>query len=93
MRHRWSLFIVLFFPTLVGAEDTRSIDFARQIRELTGEEFTPAQLFPRNPRSAVGQTADGRILLVAVDGRAHSENVSAGDRRHSQRRERRSRTP
>ena len=33
------------------------------------ELFTPAQLATRNPRTAVGQTADGRILLVAVDGR------------------------
>ncbi len=34
-----------------------------------GEEFTSAQLTPRAPRTAVGQTADGRVLLVAVDGR------------------------
>jgi hypothetical protein len=33
------------------------------------EEFTAAQLATRNPRTGVGQTADGRILLVAVDGR------------------------
>jgi hypothetical protein len=33
------------------------------------EAFTTSQLAPRHPRSAVGQTADGRILLVAVDGR------------------------
>jgi Phosphodiester glycosidase len=33
------------------------------------ELFTPAQLATRNPRTAVGQTADGRIVLVAVDGR------------------------
>jgi exopolysaccharide biosynthesis protein len=33
------------------------------------EAFTTAQLSQRNPRTAVGQTADGRILLVAVDGR------------------------
>jgi hypothetical protein len=32
------------------------------------ELFTPAQLATPNPRTAVGQTADGRILLVAVDG-------------------------
>ncbi|MGL6279650.1 MAG: phosphodiester glycosidase family protein, partial [Gaiella sp.] len=34
-----------------------------------GEEFTSLQLTPRAPRTAVGQTADGRVLLVAVDGR------------------------
>jgi flagellar hook assembly protein FlgD len=35
----------------------------------SNEQFMIDQLFPRNPRTAVGQTADGRILLVAVDGR------------------------
>ncbi len=33
------------------------------------ELFTTAQLSSRDPRTGVGQTADGRILLVAVDGR------------------------
>jgi hypothetical protein len=33
------------------------------------EQFTSTQLSLRNPRTAVGQRADGRILLVAVDGR------------------------
>ncbi len=33
------------------------------------EQFSTAQLTTRNPRTAVGQTADGRILLVAVDGK------------------------
>jgi hypothetical protein len=33
------------------------------------ESFTTAQLATRAPRTGVGQTADGRILLVAVDGR------------------------
>jgi hypothetical protein len=33
------------------------------------EEFTSSQLAQRHPRSGVGQTADGRIVLVAVDGR------------------------
>ena len=36
----------------------------------SNEAFTTQQLAPRHPRSAVGQTADGRIILVAVDGRA-----------------------
>ena len=35
----------------------------------SGEAFTSLQLTPRSPRTAVGQTAAGRILLVAVDGR------------------------
>jgi hypothetical protein len=35
-----------------------------------GEAFTSTQLDPRHPRTAVGQLADGRILLVAVDGRS-----------------------
>jgi hypothetical protein len=33
------------------------------------EDFTSDQLAPRDPRTGVGQTADGRILFVAVDGR------------------------
>jgi hypothetical protein len=34
-----------------------------------GEMFASSQLRPRAPLSAVGQLADGRIVLVAVDGR------------------------
>lgn len=34
-----------------------------------GELFTSSQLAPRAPRTGLGQLADGRILLVAVDGR------------------------
>ena len=34
-----------------------------------GEAFTTSQLSPRAPRTAVGQLADGRVILVAVDGR------------------------
>jgi len=34
------------------------------------EDFTSSQLRPRHPRTAVGQLADGRVLLVAVDGRS-----------------------
>jgi hypothetical protein len=34
------------------------------------EDFTPSQTKPRHPRTAVGQLADGRIVLVAVDGRS-----------------------
>ena len=32
------------------------------------EDFTPDQLLPRTARTAVGQLADGRLLLVTVDG-------------------------
>jgi hypothetical protein len=39
------------------------------------EGFTTSQLAPRHPRTAVGQTADGRILLVAVDGRQSGYSV------------------
>jgi hypothetical protein len=35
----------------------------------TDEEFTWEQLVPRHPRTAVGQLADGRIILVVADGR------------------------
>jgi hypothetical protein len=34
-----------------------------------GEDFLPSQLGPRNPRTAVGQRRDGKIILLAVDGR------------------------
>ena len=34
----------------------------------TNESFTTSQLFTRTARSAVGQTADGRLLLLTVDG-------------------------
>ncbi len=39
------------------------------------EDFTASQLSPRSPRTAVGQRADGRILLVAVDGRQPGYSV------------------
>jgi hypothetical protein len=32
------------------------------------EDFTPDQLLPRTARTALGQLADGRLLLVTVDG-------------------------
>jgi hypothetical protein len=40
-----------------------------------GEVFSTKQLGPRAPRSAVGQLRDGRILLVAVDGRQPGYSV------------------
>jgi hypothetical protein len=40
-----------------------------------GEVFTTSQLGPRAPRSAVGQLRDGRIVLVAVDGRQPGYSV------------------
>jgi exopolysaccharide biosynthesis protein len=33
------------------------------------EGFTTAQLSPHDPRTAIGQRADGKIVMVAVDGR------------------------
>ena len=39
------------------------------------EAFTISQIAPRNPRSAVGQLADGGILLVVVDGRQSGYSV------------------
>jgi hypothetical protein len=39
------------------------------------EKFTSGQLGQRAPRSAVGQRADGRIVLVAVDGRQPGYSV------------------
>jgi hypothetical protein len=41
----------------------------------TSEGFTSYLLLNRHPRTAVGQLADGRLLLVAVDGRS---SISAG---------------
>jgi hypothetical protein len=41
----------------------------------TDEDFSSSQLLPRHPRTAVGQRKDGRIVLVAVDGR---QSWSAG---------------
>ncbi|MER3487486.1 MAG: hypothetical protein C4307_01480, partial [Chloroflexota bacterium] len=35
-----------------------------------GEAFPTRELATHQPRAAVGQTADGRVLLVAVDGRS-----------------------
>lgn len=39
------------------------------------EEFPPDVLVPRQPRTAVGQRADGRIIFVAVDGRQPGYSV------------------
>ncbi len=41
----------------------------------SNEQFTPDQLIPRHPRSAVAQLADGRVLLVAADGRQPGYSV------------------
>jgi hypothetical protein len=35
-----------------------------------GEWFTTEQLVPRHPRTAIGQRADGRIVLLVADGRS-----------------------
>src|SRR5688500_5056239 len=39
------------------------------------EAFSSSQLTPRNPRTAVGQLPDGRILLVVTDGRRPGYSV------------------
>jgi hypothetical protein len=41
----------------------------------SGEDFLPSQLGPRNPRTAVGQRRDGKIVLLAVDGRRRGYSV------------------
>ena len=48
-------------------------DGAAVFRSL--EDFSPQQLLPRNPRTAIGQLADGRILLVVTDGRRPGYSV------------------
>jgi hypothetical protein len=40
-----------------------------------GEDFLPTQLAPRNPRTAVGQRKDGKIVLIAADGRRRGYSV------------------
>lgn len=40
-----------------------------------GETFTPIQLGSRVPRTGLGQLGDGRIILVAVDGRQPGYSV------------------
>ena len=39
------------------------------------EAFTTSQIAPRDPRTAVGQTADGSILLLTTDGRQPGYSV------------------
>jgi hypothetical protein len=45
----------------------------------TNELFSTDQLASRTPRSAVGQLADGRIVLLAVDGRQPGYSVGASN--------------
>jgi hypothetical protein len=40
-----------------------------------GEALTPAQLRGRNPRTAIGQRADGRLVMVAADGRQRGWSI------------------
>ena len=40
-----------------------------------GEDFLPSQVAPRDPRTGVGQRRDGKIVLVAVDGRQPGYSV------------------
>src|SRR6266508_5094639 len=39
------------------------------------EDFTSDQLTPREPRAGIGQLADGRIIMLAVDGRSRGYSV------------------
>jgi Phosphodiester glycosidase/FlgD Ig-like domain len=41
------------------------------------EQFTPDQLLPRTARTAIGQLADGRIVLVTIDGSQPGYSVGA----------------
>jgi hypothetical protein len=40
-----------------------------------GEELLPSQIAPRDPRTAVGQRRDGKIVMVVVDGRRPGYSV------------------
>jgi len=40
-----------------------------------GEALTPVQLHGRDPRTAIGQRADGTIVMVAVDGRRRGWSI------------------
>lgn len=39
------------------------------------EDFTPSQVIGRDPRTALGQRADGSLVLIAVDGRRAGYSV------------------
>ena len=39
------------------------------------EDFSSSQIYPRNPRTGVGQLADGRLVFVVVDGRQRGYSV------------------
>ena len=39
------------------------------------EAFTTSQIAPRNPRTAIGQLADGRVVMLVVDGRQPGYSV------------------
>lgn len=43
------------------------------------EDFLPGQLSPRNPRTAVGQTAAGRLVFVVADGRSPTTSVGVSN--------------
>ena len=59
----------------LGAGPTLLVDGEIQITG-TQEGFQPDVLYGRAPRTALGLTADGKLLLVVVDGRA--EGFSSG---------------
>jgi hypothetical protein len=43
------------------------------------EAFTPSQISPRDPRTAVGQRRDGTVILLAVDGRQPGYSVGVSN--------------
>jgi hypothetical protein len=64
------------WPNLVTATGGGPLLVAGGKPVLTTDEwFTRVQLAPRAPRSAMGQLADGRVVLVAVDGRQAGYSV------------------
>jgi flagellar hook assembly protein FlgD len=76
--------------TTVGVRLTFNVDWSDVVDAIGGgpvlvragkpvfranEGFLAGQLSPRTPRTAVGQRADGRVILVAVDGRQPGYSV------------------
>ena len=43
------------------------------------EDFSSSQLYPRDPRTGVGQLANGRLVFVAVDGRQPGYSIGVSN--------------
>jgi hypothetical protein len=75
----WVTIRLIFRPSwdgvsnAVGGGPVLVRDGAAVFRSL--EDFSPQQLLPRNPRTAIGQLADGRIVLLVTDGRRPGYSV------------------